>query len=251
MLRVIRRRHPNIHILLYPVPVQGPEAAPNIVEALRYFNREKNADVIILGRGGGSLEDLWAFNEEAVARAVHASGIPVISAVGHETDYTIADFVADLRAPTPSAAAEMVVASEASFREAIHALEMRLARTMRQTVGQARASLNGYARLLGDPRRVLGRHAQRIDELAGRLSTSLTQALRRDRVRLAGLISGLDHLNPLAILSRGYSVTQVLPAGSLLKDAAAVKPGDLLSTRLHTGSIVSRVDSVSRDEENS
>jgi exodeoxyribonuclease VII large subunit len=112
MLRVIKRRHPKIQILIYPVPVQGVEAAPAIVEAIQYFNGERNVDVMIVGRGGGSLEDLWAFNEEAVVRAIYASRVPVISAIGHETDYTIADFVADLRAPTPSAAAEMGVESE-------------------------------------------------------------------------------------------------------------------------------------------
>jgi exodeoxyribonuclease VII large subunit len=122
ILKVIKRRHPGMGILIYPVPVQGPEAAPAIVEAIAYFNRERNVDVLIVGRGGGSLEDLWAFNEEAVARAILSSAIPVISAVGHETDYTIADFVSDLRAPTPSAAAEMVVESEEGFREQVCSL---------------------------------------------------------------------------------------------------------------------------------
>jgi exodeoxyribonuclease VII large subunit len=123
MLRVIKRRHPKMQILIYPVPVQGAEAAPQIIEAIRYFNAEKSIDVMVVGRGGGSLEDLWAFNEEAVARAIYSSTIPVITAVGHETDYTIADFVADLRAPTPSAAAEMVVESEENIRTGIRSLE--------------------------------------------------------------------------------------------------------------------------------
>src|SRR5512143_2338557 len=134
MLRVIKRRHPRMHILIYPVPVQGIEAAPAIVEAIQYFNRDQNVDVMIVGRGGGSLEDLWAFNEEPVAPATSASKIPVISAVGHETDYTISDCVADLRAPTPSAAAEMVVKSEESFREFISSLESSLIKRIRQQI---------------------------------------------------------------------------------------------------------------------
>jgi len=243
ILRVIKRRHPKMHILIYPVPVQGPEAAPAIVEAIQYFNREKNVEVLIAGRGGGSLEDLWAFNEEAVARAVHASKIPVISAVGHETDYTIADFVADLRAPTPSAAAEMVVESEESFRESIGALESRLARNLKQQLDLARATLRHFARLLVDPRRMLEQHTQRVDELTGRLATGLRHHVKRDRARLASLTAGLDHLNPLGILSRGYSVTKRLPAGAILKDAADVKAGDMISTRLHRGEILSIVKS--------
>lgn len=242
MLRVIERRHPKMHILLYPVPVQGIDAAPRIVEALRYFNREKNVDVVILGRGGGSLEDLWAFNEETLARAIFESDLPVISAVGHETDYSIADFVADLRAPTPSAAAEVVVESEERFRESISVLEARLVRSMKWMLERVRASLREYTRLLGDPRRMLGQYAQRIDELAGRLATGLSHALRRDRARLAALSAGLDHLNPLGILSRGYSVTRKLASGRILKDASEVGPGDLLSTRLHKGDVLSRVE---------
>jgi exodeoxyribonuclease VII large subunit len=242
MLRVIERRHPKMHILLYPVPVQGVDAAPQMVEAVQYFNREKNVDVVILGRGGGSLEDLWAFNEEVLARAIFESAIPVISAVGHETDYTIADFVADLRAPTPSAAAEVVVESEEHFRESISVLEARLMRSVQQMLDRVRASLREYARLLGDPRRMLGQYAQRIDELTGRIVTGLSHALRRDRARLAALGSGLDHLNPLGILSRGYSITRALPSGIILKDSSAVEPGDLLSTRLHNGDVLSRVE---------
>jgi len=242
MLRVIKRRHPRMQILLYPVPVQGPEAAPAIVEAILYFNREQNVDVMIVGRGGGSLEDLWAFNEETVARAIFASAIPVISAVGHETDYTIADFVADLRAPTPSAAAEMVVKSEESFREFIISHESGLIRSIRRKIDLTRASLREYSRMLGDPRRLLEQYTQRLDELTGRLATGLSHHVRRDRALLASLTSGLDHLNPLSILSRGYSITKILPAGVILKDPSEVRDGDLLSTRLYQGEVMSRVE---------
>ncbi len=211
ILRVIRRRHPRMHLLISPVPVQGLEAAPAIVGALRYFNRERNVDVIIVARGGGSLEDLWAFNEEPVARAIYQSRLPVISAVGHETDYTIADFVADVRAPTPSAAAEMVVQSEEHFRRFLSSLESGLVRGLNQKIERGRAMLRQSARMLGDPRRILERQSQRIDELSSRLATGLMHHVRRDRSRLAALTAGLDHLNPLAILSRGYSITKKCP----------------------------------------
>jgi len=247
ILRVIKRRHPRMHILIYPVPVQGPEAAPAIIEALRHFNRERAVDVLIVGRGGGSLEDLWAFNEEVVARAIHASAIPVISAVGHETDYTIADFVADLRAPTPSAAAEMVVESEESFQNFIDGLASRLVRSLRQHLDLARRTLREFARLLVDPRRVLEQQSQRVDELTARLATGLRHHLKRDRARLASLSAGLDHLNPLAILSRGYSITKKMPGGAVLKDAAEVSPGDVIHTRFHRGEILSIVKNRKND----
>jgi exodeoxyribonuclease VII large subunit len=242
MLRVIKRRHPNMHILIYPVPVQGPEAAPSIVEALRYFNCERKVDVVIAGRGGGSLEDLWAFNEETVARAIYASAIPVISAVGHETDYTIADFVADLRAPTPSAAAEMVVEREDTIREGIRTLEASLARSVNRTLELARARIRESSRHIGDPRRRLEQYSQRVDDLLHRVALELRHRLRRERAGLTAMTSGLDHLNPLGILSRGYSITRNLPAGTILKNAADVRPGDLIGTRLHQGEILSRVE---------
>jgi len=242
MLRVIKRRHPRMHILLYPAPVQGTDAAPALVEAIQYFNKAKNVDVMIIGRGGGSIEDLWAFNEEVVARAIHASNIPIISAVGHETDYTISDFVADLRAPTPSAAAEMVVASEERLRDIIHSLESRLIGRMEQRIETLRASLRENIRLLGDPRRRLEQAVQRVDELVHRMALGLRQHVRRDRAQLTSLTAGLDHLNPLGILSRGYSITRKVPEGVILKDAAAVMPGDLISTRLYEGEVVSRVE---------
>ena len=242
ILRVIKRRHPRMEILIYPVPVQGADAPPAIVEAVQYFNREKNIDVMIVGRGGGSLEDLWAFNEEAVARAIHGSRIPVISAVGHETDYTIADFVADLRAPTPSAAAEMVVESEAHMRDTVLSLKSRLASAISQELEQRKSTVQHALRLLADPRKRLEQFSQRVDELLGRLGLGLRHHVRRDRALLNSLTGALDHLNPLSILSRGYSVTRSVPLGAIIKSAAEVMEGDLLRTTLHSGEIVSRVE---------
>ncbi len=242
MLRVIRRRHPKMEVLIYPVAVQGAAAAPEIVEAIHYFNTEKCADVLIVGRGGGSLEDLWAFNEETVARAIYASKIPIISAVGHETDYTISDFAADLRAPTPSAAAEMMAKSDERFREHIGLLEAGFVRAMRRQIELLRALLGDKMRLLGDPRRRIEQYAQRVDELSGRLATGLGYHLRRDRAFLIALTGSLTHLNPLGILSRGYSITKKLPGGTILKNSADVGPGDMISTRLQKGEVWSRVE---------
>jgi exodeoxyribonuclease VII large subunit len=249
ILRVIQRRHPKMQILIYPVPVQGVEAAPALVEGLRYFNREQNADVLIIGRGGGSLEDLWAFNEEAVARAIYASELPVISAVGHDTDYTIADFVSDLRAPTPSAAAEMVVESEENFRVSIGTLESRLVRSIRQFLEQARSSVRENMRILGDPRRRLEQFSQRLDDLVHRMALEIGHLVRRDRAHLVALAAGLDHLNPLAILARGYSITRNHPSGAVLKDASEIKRGDYLSTKLFNGIVLSRVERTDSDRD--
>ncbi len=242
MLRVIKRRHPKMRILLYPIPVQGVDAAPAIVEALQYFNRERNVDVLIIGRGGGSLEDLWAFNEERVARAIYDSRIPIISAVGHETDYTIADFVSDVRAPTPSAAAEIVVNSQESLQEVIRTLESRLRRSMKHMLDLLRSSLREHVRLLSDPRRRLEQYTQRVDDLAHRMVLELRHHFKREEARLGGIAEALEHLNPLGILSRGYSITKKHPDGMILKDARGVRPGDIIQTTLHRGEIVSRVE---------
>ncbi len=242
ILRVIKRRHPKMRILIYPVPVQGAEAASAIVEALRYFNSERNVDVLIAGRGGGSLEDLWTFNEESVARAIHESRIPVISAVGHETDYTIADFVADVRAPTPSAAAEIVVKSEESLQENIGSLASGLYRNMRHMMDFMRSVVREHIRLLGDPRRRLEQYAQRVDELSHRTALESRHHMHRNRTRLSGMTEALEHLNPLGILSRGYSITKQYRDGMVLKDAGKVKPGDIIHTTLHKGTLLSRVE---------
>jgi len=189
MIRILRRRHKNLHLLIYAVRVQGEGAAGEMIEALRYFHRapapDKAVDVIVLARGGGSMEDLWAFNEERLARAIAHSTIPVISAVGHETDFTIADFVADLRAPTPSAAAELVIETQERFAEQIATLENDLRKVMRYDLLRRRQELTELVAHRGFQtlRIMLGEAAQRSDEMADRLTEAMREGLRRARRR--------------------------------------------------------------------
>jgi exodeoxyribonuclease VII large subunit len=187
IIRILRRRFANLHIIAYPVRVQGEGAAVEIADAIKYFNRKQMVDVIIIARGGGSLEDLWAFNEEIVARAIAACTIPVISGVGHETDFTIADFVADVRASTPSAAAELVVRSRQEFDRHLHDLQHKLVQRMRYILLDGRQRLHdlGVHRALRELEDALRRNRQRTDELAGELADGLRSRLDRSRRRLA------------------------------------------------------------------
>jgi len=268
MVRILRRRYENLHLLLYPVRVQGEGAAEEIVEAIQFFNRAHvsiRPDVLILARGGGSLEDLWAFNEEGVARAIAASKIPVITGVGHETDFTIADFVADLRAPTPSAAAELVIQSKEELKQRLRALDTRLAEKLRYQVLQARHQLSQLMRARGWRRleSLLREQAQRADELALRLrqalldtvaqrrhdwavavarlaSYDLRGAVQRERLRLKALAGQLNQLSPLAVLERGYAI--VFDAeGKVVKSAAAVRVGDPIEVRLARGRLTAEI----------
>jgi exodeoxyribonuclease VII large subunit len=179
MIHVIERRFENVHIYLYPVRVQGEEASQEIAEGINYFNEAGEVDVIIVGRGGGSLEDLWPFNEEGVARAIFQSRIPIISAVGHETDYTIADFVADLRAPTPSAAAELVVPNRRELESELSHLRVRLENQVLKTLQENRTHLSYLAKRLGDPRKVIEAYLLRADELENRLQTLMSWVVKR------------------------------------------------------------------------
>ena len=189
VIRILRRRHENLHLLLYPVRVQGDGAADEMVSALSFFNRrspkQSRVDVILLGRGGGSMEDLWAFNEERLARAIAASSVPVISAVGHETDFSIADFVADLRAPTPSAAAELVIETQERLAERIAVLEGDLQKVVRYNLLRRRQELTQIAAHRGFQtlRILLGEAAQRSDDLSDRLTEAAREALRQARRR--------------------------------------------------------------------
>lgn len=196
MIQIIQRRFENVHLLVYPVRVQGEGAFREIVRGIEYFNEETDVDVIIVGRGGGSLEDLWAFNEEEVARAIYRSRIPIVSAVGHETDYTIADFVADLRAPTPSAAAELVVKEKREWKRHLGQLATRLEGGLRNILEKHRSEVIHLEKSLSDPRKRMEGYLLRVDELMGRLSVAFRWKLQRHRERCFHLSERLSLRSP-------------------------------------------------------
>jgi len=244
MLNVIDRRFANVEILIYPARVQGEGAAEEIVAGIAALNARGDLDVLIVGRGGGSIEDLWAFNEEIVARAIAASKVPVISAVGHETDFTIADFVSDLRAPTPSAAAELVVAHKAELAQRLDDLTSRLESALSHRVRAGRQRLTFLARHLGllNPVERVRRQRERVAVAAETLRGAIRTRLKLWVGDLRALAGKLESLSPLAILARGYSIARLLPDLSIVKDAASVRPGEAVSILLHRGSLACRVE---------
>ena len=243
ILQVINRRFGDIRVIINPVPVQGEGAGDRIARAVKEFNRWNNVDVIIVSRGGGSLEDLWAFNEEAVVRSIFDSEIPVISAVGHEIDWTLSDFAADLRAPTPSAGAELVVARKSDLLAALNTIQRRLEKEMvrRLTELWTRVERARRSAILQDPRRILRQSQQQLDELTARLGLLIRHRFQLARGLVESLRGRLDILNPLAILSRGYSFTRSLADGRILTSSAGLKSGDQVETRLKEGQIISKV----------
>ena len=245
ILKVIERRFANVEIVIAPALVQGERAAPEIVDAIRELNNIDNIEVIILARGGGGIEDLWPFNEEIVARAIYNSKIPVISAVGHEIDYTIADFVADLRAPTPSAAAEMVVKNKEDMQGLVRALYSRLAYARGTFFEKRRERLKSIMQRILSPEQEINRYIQRLDDLDNRITVGIKRTLRDRRLHVEGLIKLLDSLSPLSILARGYSITYKLPSCSLIKSSADVHRGDKVDIRLHEGNIICIVEDIS------
>lgn len=206
ILNVLNRRFANVQVLIRPVKVQGEGAAGEIAAAIRDFNRYREIDVMIVGRGGGSLEDLWAFNEEVVARAIYESKIPVISAVGHEVDFTIADFVSDLRAPTPSAAAELVVKSKAELASDLDALSHRLVLAMRHCLEDCWGDVNGLTRALKDPSLLLGHLAQRVDDLDERIKRAVQVMLLRRKEKAVFLQNRLRLQNPALQVEQGKEI---------------------------------------------
>jgi exodeoxyribonuclease VII large subunit len=244
MLNIIDRRFASVEILIYPARVQGEGAAEEIVAGIAALNARGDLDVMIVGRGGGSIEDLWAFNEEIVARAIAASKVPVISAVGHETDFTIADFVADLRAPTPSAAAELVVAHKAELAQRLDDLTSRLDSALlhRVSAGRQRLTFLGRHLALLNPVEQVRRQRERVAVAAETLRGALRTRLKLWEGELRALVGKLESLSPLAILGRGYSITRLLPDLRVVKDAASVRPGEAVSILLHRGSLACRVE---------
>ncbi len=206
IINILSRRYPCAKVLIYPTLVQGEGAAVGIAEAIEYFNAHKLADVLIVGRGGGSIEDLWAFNEEQTARAIYASEIPIVSAVGHETDFTIADFVADLRAPTPSAAAELVVPSAVELRERILSMRSRIITEVVHTVQMKRSQIEKMA--LRSPSAKLADNRVLLDERIKHLVRNIDLILARKREEIKATAGKLDAMSPLAVLGRGYSIAK-------------------------------------------
>jgi exodeoxyribonuclease VII large subunit len=256
ILNVISRRTRTVHVLFSPARVQGDAAGPDIARAIRFINqyheralregREADlVDVLIVGRGGGSTEDLWAFNQEEVARAIRSSAIPVISAVGHETDFTIADFAADLRAATPSAAAEIVAAREDQIRSSLENLGRQLVRLTRFQVVNLRARVQEQAlsQAFAEVKSQLTNARARFDAASSACGAAMETKVQEGRERLGLAAASLDALSPLGVLQRGYAIAQDAN-GRLLRDAASVGQGDAVSVRLAKGKLHARVESV-------
>ena len=242
------RRNPYVQLILYPAQVQGEGAAGSIVRGIRMLENRK-VDVIIVGRGGGSIEDLWAFNEEIVARAIFDCSVPVISAVGHETDTTIADYVADLRAPTPSAAAELAVWDYARVRAHMEESSLRLNRLMSGSIQISRMHLKEYQTRLTylHPRNKLQEQQQRLAEAEDRLRNLMEQRLKEARHRLALDMEKMNGLSPIRKLNQGYSYVEKYD-GNVIKDISQVKIGDRMSIYLKNGIIGAEVREIKEEQ---
>lgn len=242
--RTIASRHPGVEIVLHPAKVQGEGAREDIVAGIEALNERDDIDVLIVGRGGGSLEDLWAFNEEVVARAIYDSRIPVISAVGHEVDVTIADFVADVRAATPTMAAQMVTEGWVRVKGELPILAKRFERAMQQFMNAKSQRLERLrmSHALRRPADLFLQWSQRVDETVERMHRAIQQELRHDSQRVLGISDRLLALSPENVLQRGYSITRKVGDPKALRDAAKVTSGEKLETRLANGTIISTSD---------
>lgn len=238
MIRILRRRYPIAKVLLLPVRVQGAEAPPEIVGAIRYANRWKLGDVLITGRGGGSMEDLWAFNDERVARAIYASEIPVISAVGHEPDVTISDYVADRRASTPSNAAEIAVPDMSELLRYLRGTENGMAQSVLHRLEREERRLKALAekRVLTDPLAFVQDRRLQLDYMQDKMTSAARTHWDREARRFAGTVAKLDALSPLKVLGRGYAMART-EEGGILRSSDQVRPGDRIELRLAQGSL--------------
>ncbi|HZK25861.1 MAG TPA: exodeoxyribonuclease VII large subunit [Oscillospiraceae bacterium] len=251
IVTTITRRFPPAEILIVPVLVQGPEAPRQIAEAIDFLNKVPALDVIITGRGGGSIEELWAFNEEIVARAIFASQIPVISAVGHETDFTIADFVADVRAATPTAAAELAVPEQRELQQFLETSQNRLLLKLRTKLGQERRYLEQLAasRVLTRPLERVEQAKQTLDNLSSRLETQMVYHLQNQTAKLQLLSGKLGALNPEAVLERGFAICYD-QAGQVVRAADQLQTGDAVEIRLRRGRASAEILQTKTEEEN-
>jgi exodeoxyribonuclease VII large subunit len=242
MLRILRARYPLTQVRLFPARVQGAEAPAEIAGAIAYANRYNLADLLIVGRGGGSIEDLWAFNEERVARAIYASHIPVISAVGHEPDVTISDFVADLRAATPSNAAELAVPDQDSLRQNLDALNDAMALAMKRKLNRAGERLAYLASrpVLRSPLSSFEGRRKALELLGSRLISAQTQRLNHQRQRFIATTAKLDAMSPLKVLTRGYAVATG-SEGEIIRSVHQINPGQKLRVKVSDGTIIADV----------
>ena len=242
MLRILRKRYPLTKVRLLPVRVQGAEAPGEIAAAIRYANRYRLADLLIVGRGGGSIEDLWAFNDELVAHAIYESEIPVISAVGHEPDVTISDYVADLRAATPSNAAELAVPDQDALRQNLDAMSSAMASALSRQLKAARQHLNVLSQspALRSPTGYIEQREKSLELLKNRLIAAQNQSITRKNQRYIAAVSKLDAMSPLKVLTRGYSMAQT-EAGEVLRSVRQVELGERISVLLSDGKLSATV----------
>ena len=249
ILNILSRRYPVAEVILAPVLVQGEGAAQEIADAIERFNALDCVDVLIVGRGGGSIEDLWAFNEERVARAVAASHIPIISAVGHETDFTICDFVADLRAPTPSAAAELAVPNREDLLQLLQSYRYTITQLLERRLSQwkQQVDLLSSSPYLASPDAWIRARRESVALLTPRLRTAMKQNTAQQKTRMAVLVGKLEGLSPLKALNRGF-VYAADKTGKLLTDATQVQVGDTIFLTMKNGKVRCVVDEVSREE---
>lgn len=250
IIHVLNRRFRNVHLKIYPVQVQGDLAAQQIARAVRRLNELDCVDVIIIARGGGSLEELWAFNEEIVARSVYASRIPVISAVGHETDFTICDFTADLRAPTPSAAAELVVPEKQMLIQRLVNLDVRLKNALYQSVNMKRMKLQRLqeSTVFRQPMNRIYQERMRLDALNKSILNALLAKKERANMAFAGLVGKLEALSPLNTMARGYGIVRAAATGKVLKSVKGIRPGECIEVRLKDGKLSCSVNTVDEEE---
>ncbi|MGE5631931.1 MAG: exodeoxyribonuclease VII large subunit [Caulobacteraceae bacterium] len=243
IISIIKRRCPCVNIILYPVQVQGEGAELEIAEGIRYFNRMRNVDVMIVGRGGGSIEELWAFNEEAVARAIYESEIPVVSAVGHETDYTIADFAADLRAATPSAAAELVVPDKQGLQVRLAQYQSLLTSSMEKYIKDKKSrveNISGESVFRQLERKIMNFN-QTLDMLNKYLNYNMVYLIKNKKSELVKNVEKLEILNPEAALERGYTIVKSITNGKLVTSVKDVKASDELEVKFKDGSVIAIV----------
>jgi exodeoxyribonuclease VII large subunit len=252
MLNTIQRRYPVAEVVLSPTSVQGVDAPPGIVDALELINRAAHPDVILIGRGGGSIEDLWAFNDQAVVRAVAASEAPVISGVGHETDFTLTDFAADMRAPTPTAAAELATPDRVELLGTISELANRHTNHIRELIADLKWTQQQLKNALNQlsPAHAINIYRQRVDEMAYRLGGALEHFLEIKTLHLQNLQKELQSLNPAAVLDRGYAIVTNTKDNRLVKDTSQLNLNDLIHIQVSRGNMNARITRFNQEQEN-